>query len=90
MRLRMTSEQFNLLCAISGGDLDKEDAQFRPSLKGDERIALSLHILAGSLRFGHGGQSWNHGKSTMRNRFYWFLAVEARLKPLVLKFPKGT
>ena len=51
----MTSKQFNLLCAILGRDLDKEDAQFEQSLKGDERIALSLHILAGSLHFGHGG-----------------------------------
>ena len=70
MHLHMTSKQFNLLFAILGGDLDKEDTQFRPSLKGDEHIALSLHILAGSLRFGHGGQSWNCGKSTMHDCFY--------------------
>ena len=90
MHVNMTSEQFNLLCAILGRDLDKEDTQFRSSLKGAERIAVSLHVLGGSLRFGHGGQSWNHGKSTMHNCFYWFLAaVEARLKPLVLKFLKG-
>ena len=67
MHLHRTSKQFNLLCAILGGDLDKENTQFRTSLKEDERIALSLHILAGSLHFGHGGQSWNHGKSTMHD-----------------------
>ena len=91
MHLHMTSKQFNLLCAILGRDLDKEDTQFRPSLKGDKRIALLLRVLAGSLHFGHGVQSWNHGKSTMHDCFYYFLAaVEARLKPLGLKFPKGT
>ena len=70
MHLHMTSEQFNLLCAILAGDLDKEDTQFRPNLKGDERIALSLHILARTLHFGHGEQSWNRGKSTMHGYFY--------------------
>ena len=90
MHLHMTSKQFNLLCTIMDGDLGKEDTQFRPSLKGDKHIALSLHTLAGGLCFGHGGQSWNRGKSTMHDCFYQFLApVEARLKPLVLKFPKG-
>ena len=57
MHLHMTSKQFNLLYAILGRDLDKEDTQFRPSLKGDERIALSLHVLADSLHFGHGDKA---------------------------------
>ena len=36
----------------------------------NEHIALSLHVLAGSLHFRHGGQSWNRGKSTMHDCFY--------------------
>ena len=55
MHMHMPASAFNLLCAVLAGDLDKEDTRFRPSIKGDERIALSLHLLAGSMRFGHCG-----------------------------------
>ena len=55
MHMHMPASAFNLLCAVLAGDLDMEDTRFRPSIKGDERIVLSLHLLAGLMRFGHCG-----------------------------------
>ena len=78
------------MASILGGDLDREDTRFRTALKGDERIALGLSVLSGSKRFGIGDDDWERGKTTMWEAFYLFVdAVLERLRPLVLRFPRG-
>ena len=63
---------------------------FRTALKGNERIALSLSVLSGSKHFGIGGHDWERGKTTMWEAFYLFVdAVLDRLRPLVLRLPRG-
>ena len=63
---------------------------FRTALKGDECIALGLSVLSGSKHFGIGGHDWERGKTTMWEVFCLFVdAVLDRLRPLVLRFPRG-
>ena len=73
-----------------GSNLDSEDTGFIAALKCNERIALGLSVLSGSKRFGIGGHDWERGKTTAWEAFYLFVdAVLERLRPLVLRFPKG-
>ena len=78
------------MASILGGDLDREDTHFRTALKGNERIVFGLSVLSGSKHFGIGGHDWEGGKTTMWDAFYLFVdAVLDRLRPLVLRFPRG-
>ena len=78
------------MASILGDDLDREDTCLRTALKGDECIVLGLSVLSGSKHFGIGGYDWERGKTTMWEAFYLFVdAVLERLRPLVLRFPRG-
>ena len=47
-------------------------------------------MLSSSKHFGIGGHDWERGKTTMWEAFYLFVdAVLERLRPLVLRFPRG-
>ena len=78
------------MASILGDDLDRKDTRFQTALKGDERIALGLSVLNGSKHFGSGSYDWERGKTTMWEAFYLFVdSVLDRLRPLVLRFPRG-
>ena len=63
---------------------------FRTALKGNKCIALSHSVLSGSKHFGISSHDWERGKTTMWEAFYLFVdAVLERLRPLVLRFPRG-
>ena len=70
--------------------MDSQDNFARKGIRGEERIALVLSLLAADDRFSHGSFMWNRGKTTMWDSLYMFIrAVKVYLAPMVLRFPMG-
>ena len=65
-----TTQPFNLLAAILGGDLDKSDNSFWLAKVGIEYIALSLSVLASIIRFNQGGHTLIRRESTAHDVFH--------------------
>lgn len=70
--------------------MDTQNNFAREGIRGEERIALALSLLAADDRFAHASLTWNRGKSTMWDSLYMFIrAVKVYLAPMFLRFPVG-